>query len=185
MEYRLLLQNCTGFQWDHGNETKNWDKHCVSKGECEQIFFNKPLIVKSDKKHSIFESRYYALGSTNRNRLLFVVFTVRQEKIRVISARDMTDYEEVSTMKKNIPQFKNEFEERSFWQQNDSKDYIDWSEAEEVALPKLKPSTKTISLRLPESMLEELKILANKRDIPYQSLLKIFLSERIHLEQRR
>ncbi len=85
-------------------------------------------------------------------------------------------------MKKNIPQFKNESEERVFWQQNDSKDYIDWSDAEEVSLPKLKPSTRTISLRLPESMLEELKILANKRDIPYQSLLKIFLSEKIDSE---
>ncbi len=85
-------------------------------------------------------------------------------------------------MKKNIPEFKNEMEERLFWQHNDSKDYIDWSDAEEATLPNLKPSTKTISLRLPESMLEELKILANKRDVPYQSLLKIFLSEKIHSE---
>ncbi len=88
-------------------------------------------------------------------------------------------------MKKNMPKFKNESEERLFWQQNDSKDYIDWSDAEVVALPKLKPSTRTISLRLPESMLDELKILANKRDIPYQSLLKIFLSEKIHSERHQ
>ena len=85
-------------------------------------------------------------------------------------------------MKKTIPIFKNEDEERLFWQNNDSAEYIDWSDAEEVVLPKLKPSTRTISIRLPESMLEELKILANKRDIPYQSLLKIFLSERIDTE---
>lgn len=85
-------------------------------------------------------------------------------------------------MKKSIPKFKNEAEERLFWQNNDSTEYIDWSKAEEVILPKLKPSTKTISLRLPESMLDELKILANKRDIPYQSLLKTFLFERIHSE---
>ncbi len=84
-----------------------------------------------------------------------------------------------------MPKFKTESEERLFWQQNDSKDYIDWSEAEETSLPKLKPSTRTISLRLPESMLEELKILANKRDIPYQSLLKIFLSEKIYSEQHQ
>jgi predicted DNA binding CopG/RHH family protein len=84
--------------------------------------------------------------------------------------------------KKKIPKFKNEAEERLFWQQNDSSDYIDWSEAEEVVFSKLKPSTRTISIRLPESMLEELKLLANKRDVPYQSLLKIFLSERIDSE---
>lgn len=85
-------------------------------------------------------------------------------------------------MKKKLPKFKNETEERKFWQKHDSSDYVDWSDAEEVVLPKLKPSTKTISIRLPESMIDELKILANKRDVPYQSLLKIFLSERISSE---
>ncbi len=85
-------------------------------------------------------------------------------------------------MKKKIPEFKNEAEERLFWQQHDSSEYFDWSEAEEVIFSKLKPTTKTISIRLPESMIEELKLLANKRDVPYQSLLKIFLSERIDSE---
>ncbi len=85
-----ILANCTGFEWDDGNITKNWDKHDVSPGECEQIFFNKPLIVKRDSKHSKFENRYYALGRTNTDRLLFAVFTVRKDKIRIISARDMT-----------------------------------------------------------------------------------------------
>ena len=85
-------------------------------------------------------------------------------------------------MKKRIPKFKNEDEEREFWATHDSTDYIDWSKGKKVVLSKLKPSIKTISLRLPESMLEELKLLANKRDVPYQSLLKIFLSERIEEE---
>ena len=85
-------------------------------------------------------------------------------------------------MKKKVPKFKTEAEERKFWQQNDSSDYIDWADAEEVVLPQLKPSTRKISIRLPESMIEELKVLANKRDVPYQSLLKIFLSERINSE---
>jgi len=85
-----ILANCTGFEWDHGNITKNWDKHNVSAIECEQIFFNKPLIVKLDSKHSKLENRYYALGRTDMNRLLFAVFTVRSEKIRIISVRDMT-----------------------------------------------------------------------------------------------
>ena len=88
-------------------------------------------------------------------------------------------------MKKKIPKFKNEDEERLFWQQQDSAEYIDWSDAEEAVLPQLKPSTRSISLRLPESMIEELKILANKRDVPYQSLLKIFISERIDSELRQ
>jgi predicted DNA binding CopG/RHH family protein len=85
-------------------------------------------------------------------------------------------------MKKEIPKFKTEVEERKFWQENDSSDYIDWDDAEVVVLPRLKPSTRKISIRLPESMIEELKVLANKRDVPYQSLLKIFLSERINSE---
>ena len=85
-------------------------------------------------------------------------------------------------MTKRIPEFKTEGEERRFWQTHDSTDYIDWSKAERVVLPRLKPSTRTISLRLPESMLERLKVLANKRDVPYQSLLKVFLAERIQAE---
>jgi len=85
-----ILSNCTGFEWDHGDSTKNWDKHDVSAVECEQFFFNKPLIEKHDKKHSKLENRYYVLGRTNMDRLLFAVFTVRDEKIRIISARDMT-----------------------------------------------------------------------------------------------
>jgi predicted DNA binding CopG/RHH family protein len=85
-------------------------------------------------------------------------------------------------MKKAIPKFKTEAEERLFWQNNDSSEYIDWADAEDAVFSRLKPSTRTISIRLPESMIEELKLLANKRDVPYQSLLKIFLSERIESE---
>ena len=85
-------------------------------------------------------------------------------------------------MKKKIPKFKNEIEEHLFWQKHDSSEYIDWSDAESVVMPKLKPSTRSISIRIPESMIEELKVLANKRDVPYQSLLKIFISERIDAE---
>lgn len=88
-----ILEQCAGFEWDHGNITKNWDKHDISTGECEQIFFNKPLMVKRDKEHSKLENRYYVLGRTNMNRLLFAVFTIQNEKIRIISARDMTDSE--------------------------------------------------------------------------------------------
>jgi len=85
-------------------------------------------------------------------------------------------------MNKKIPKFKNEDEERDFWAARDSTVYVNWKKAKRVVLPNLKPSVKTISLRLPEAMLEELKLLAHKRDVPYQSLLKIFLSERIREE---
>ena len=88
-----IISYCTGFEWDQGNNTKNWEKHDVTSWECEQIFFNKPLILKRDKEHSIVENRFYVLGRTNMDRLLFAVFTVRNEKIRVISARDMTHAE--------------------------------------------------------------------------------------------
>ncbi|HEC96739.1 MAG TPA: hypothetical protein ENI58_01040 [Nitrospirae bacterium] len=85
-------------------------------------------------------------------------------------------------MNKKIPGFKNEDEEREFWATHDSTEYVEWKKAKRVVLPELKPSLKTISLRLPKSMLEELKLLAHKKDVPYQSLLKIFLSEKIREE---
>ena len=78
---------------------------------------------------------------------------------------------------KNAPRFKTEAEERAFWEKNDSSDYIDWKKSYSIALPNLKPSTKTISLRLPESLLDNIKIEANKRDVPYQSLIKAWLSD--------
>lgn len=83
---------------------------------------------------------------------------------------------------KKIPRFKTESEEREFWAKADSTEYIDWSKARKVVFSNLKPSLKTISLRLPESMLDELKLLANKHDVPYQSLIKMFLAERIEKE---
>jgi predicted DNA binding CopG/RHH family protein len=82
-------------------------------------------------------------------------------------------------MKSSVPKFRSENKERAFWAKHDSTDFIDWRKAKRVILPNLKPSVKTISIRLPKMMLEELKVLANKRDIPYQSLLKMFLAERL------
>lgn len=85
-------------------------------------------------------------------------------------------------MKKKIPHFKNEAAERAFWATHDSADRIDWSKAKNTAFPELRSSVKAISLRLPKAMLDELKVLANKRDVPYQSLMKVFLAERIQKE---
>jgi len=87
-------------------------------------------------------------------------------------------------MIKKIPEFKNEDEERQFWAEHDSTEYLDWGQARRALFPNLKPSTKTISLRLPESMLHALRQLANERDVPYQSLIKVFLRERLDDELR-
>jgi len=85
---------------------------------------------------------------------------------------------------RRVPAFRSEDEERAFWATHDSTGYVDWSKGSRATFPNLKPSLKTISLRLPESMIGELKMLANKRDVPYQSLLKVFLAERIAMELR-
>ena len=84
-----LLARCVGFEWDTGNITKSRQKHDVSPSECEQIFFNHPLVVARDERHSDQEDRFFALGQTDAGRLLFVVFVVRKDIIRVISARIM------------------------------------------------------------------------------------------------
>ena len=84
------LLNCTGFQWDKGNAEKSWLKHGVSNTECEEIFFNQPLLAAEDTEHSWVEKRYHALGRTDEGRLLFVSLTIRKDLIRVISTRDMS-----------------------------------------------------------------------------------------------
>ena len=80
---------------------------------------------------------------------------------------------------KSIPKFANEAQERAFWEKNDSSEYLDWSKAQRAVLPNLKPSTKTISLRLPQHLLDSIKSAANSRDVPYQSLMKVWLQEKV------
>lgn len=89
MDVHERLAQATGFEWDAGNRDKNWETHRVSTAECEQIFFNLPLLVMPDTAHSQEEDRFYALGQTDAQRRLFVVFTMRGSLIRVISARVM------------------------------------------------------------------------------------------------
>jgi len=91
----------------------------------------------------------------------------------------------MANTKKQVPRFRSEDDERSFWAKHDSTKFINWQDAERRRFPHLKPSLRTISLRLPVSMIEDLKMLANKRDVPYQSLLKVFLAERLEKERRR
>ena len=83
---------------------------------------------------------------------------------------------------RKLPKFKNEKDEFAFWANHDSTEYVDYSKAKKMLLPKLKPSTRTISIRLPESLIDHLKVLANKRDVPYQSLLKMYLIEKVEQE---
>ncbi len=85
----------------------------------------------------------------------------------------------MTTPLKPIPEFSNESEERAFWENHDSTEFVDWSKAEHIRLPNLKPSSTAISLRLPNALLERIKIAANKRDVPYQSLIKTWLSEKL------
>lgn len=89
-EVPSLLEHATGFEWDRGNEVKSWAKHEVHQTECEQPFFNTPLIVAHDAAHSTHEPRFFALGRTNAARYLMLVFTMRGSRIRVISARPMS-----------------------------------------------------------------------------------------------
>ena len=93
MELTEKLRECTGFDWDQGNKDKNWILHQVRRGELEEVFFNEPLIAADDYEHSNEEERYYLLGQTNAKRLLFIVFILRRDKIRIISGRDMTKKE--------------------------------------------------------------------------------------------
>lgn len=88
--YKKILSQCEGFEWNDGNINKNWLKHKVSPAECEQVFFNRPLVIQDDKKHSEAEKRFYAIGRTDSKRNLFIAFTIRNKRIRVISARDMS-----------------------------------------------------------------------------------------------
>jgi len=95
------LSSLAGFEWDDGNQTKNWEKHQVTTTECEEVFFNVPLLLADNVNHSQDEKRYYVLGQTNAGRRLFISFTTRSDQIRVISARDMSRKEREAYAKTN------------------------------------------------------------------------------------
>lgn len=90
MDILELLEQCRDFNWDQGNLHKNRDRHGVEFWECEEVFFNRPLLLSFDNRHSAEEARYFCLGKTDAGRRLFIVFTVRDLLVRVISARDMS-----------------------------------------------------------------------------------------------
>jgi uncharacterized DUF497 family protein len=95
MDVHAKLESCQGFQWDKGNSLKSWLKHRVTEGEAEQVFFHEPLLLLVDDKHSQVETRFRAMGYTDKNRCLYIVFMVRDNLIRVISARNMNKRERV------------------------------------------------------------------------------------------
>ena len=171
----------TGFEWDEGNRDKNWDNHKVAWWEIEETFFHQPFVVAPDPSHSDQETRFYALGHTKGGRLLQIVFTIRGTKIRPISARNMSrkSGRSMAKQRKKVPIFKSEDEEREFWARHDSTDYIDHKKAKRVQFPNLKPSSRAISIRLPESLIENIKVLANREDVPYQSMMKVLLAEKV------
>ena len=88
--WKIFIDQCQGFDWDAGNLDKNWEKHKVSPSECEQVFFNLPLLLMDDSAHSDNEKRFFILGITDAKRKLFIAFKLRNNLIRVISARDMS-----------------------------------------------------------------------------------------------
>ena len=90
MNLKEVLSRLSRFDWDEGNLLKNWEKHRVSASECEQVFFNRPLLIQADAGHSASEARFFALGQSDSGRHLFIVLTVRGDLLRVISARDMS-----------------------------------------------------------------------------------------------
>ena len=147
----LDLSQIEGFQWDDGNSRKSVEEHAVSQTEAEQIFFNDPLLIIEDVRHSSYEARLHAPGRTDAGRLLHVSFTLRGggKLIRIISARASTLRRDCAMNKKlkSIPKLRSEAEERQFWETHDLSEYIDWSKAERVRFPNLKPSTTAISLR--------------------------------------
>ena len=101
-ESKVPLAACTGFEWDEGNEGKNWERHRVTPEEAEDVFFNEPLVVRGDVRRSRREQRDYALGQTGAGRHLFVAFTIRRSLLRVISVRDMNRIEREAYAKHEI-----------------------------------------------------------------------------------
>ncbi len=127
---------------------------------------------------------------TERRGEFYEIIVEAMEEIGLAQAiregrRDEFVSEEQINTHKDIPTFESKDEEREFWATHDSTEYVDWDKASPAYFPKLKPSTKSISLRLPEMMLNKLRLIANKRDVPYQSLIKVFLQDRINQELTR
>lgn len=162
------------FDWDEHNVNKNWNKHNVAYTECEEVFLNEPLLIRDifDSRRVFGEMRYSAHGITNAGRPLVIIFTLRSEKIRVISMKKP----------KKPPKFKNEDEEFEFWSKAEALEFTDPSTTRLARFPNLKPTTMPVPLRLPVSMIERLKVLGHKKDVPYQFLIRTWIEEGLRRE---
>lgn len=168
------------FQWDKGNIDKNWIKHKVTNKECEETFFDKNKKIAKDKFHFKKEDRYILLGKTKKGRILYIVFTIRNKTVRVISLGDI-NRRRGNYMKKSLklPKFKNEDEEREFWSKVNLADYFEPKDFVSASFPNLKPTTRAISIRLPEYLIDRIKEQANEINVPYQSLIKGYLKKAV------
>lgn len=175
----IVLDNLEGFIWDERNQQKSLTKHGVPTLEAEEAFFNLN-ILSPDLAHRQSEPRYRLLGQANNGRILLIVFTIRSNKARIISSR-LANKKGASMPKKlkAIPKFKKEAEEARFWQTHDSTQYVDWSKAPRGVFPNLKPSSQSISLRIPAYILARIKMQANKLDVPYQTLMKQYIAKEV------
>jgi uncharacterized DUF497 family protein len=183
-----LFAHIEGFDWDDGNLNKNQTKHLVSWQESESVFRNHPIIIIKDTRHSNLEKRFVMYGKTDNKRLLTIIFKIRHKLFRNLLQRSKQKKGEYMKTNKSkiIPKFSSEDEERDFWATHDTTEYFDIEHPiTDPVFPNLKYSSTSISLRLPVAMLDQLKILANKRDVPYQSFVKTILADRLSKEFAR
>jgi uncharacterized DUF497 family protein/predicted DNA binding CopG/RHH family protein len=167
------------FDWDEGNEQKNWIKHNVSAKEAEEPFFTDEQLILEDIRHSTkLEARYILIGKSKQDRMLFIVYTFRENKF-VLSPLETRTGRRCYCMKKplNLPEFKNEDEERDFWDKIDISEYFEPSDFKRVVFPNLKPTKRLISIRLPDDLIAEVKQKAKKDDIPYQQLIRQYIRQ--------
>ena len=171
------------FDWDKGNSEKP-KKHGLTPEETEEAFFDKNKVVFTDWKHSSEEEqRATLLGKTRKGLLLNVTFTLRGKKIKVITARRVNKKGCIYMKKQlKIPKFKNEDEEADFWANLDLSDYLEPSDFRRASFPNLKPTTSSISIRIPNYLLVRVKEKANELSIPYQSLIKQYIKRGVFSE---
>ena len=163
------------FQWDEGNGQKNFVRHGITREESEQVFFN-PYVLKPDKIHSSREDRFHLIGKTDAGKILFMSFTIRNNKIRIISAQPRIKKKGKLMKKlKKTPIFKNEDREKAFRDNHSSMDYIDWSKAKKGIFFNVKPTTRTISIRMPAITLAQLKLSGQAYGCAVQSLIKQYV----------
>lgn len=167
------------FEWNKGNSDKP-KKHGLTLEETEEAFFDDKKVIFGDWKHSIAEERITLLGKTKKDKLLNITYTIRRNKIRVITAEQSTGRRRHYMKKQlDIPKFKNEDEEAEFWANLDLSKYLEPSDFERVSFPNLKPTTRPISIRIPEYLLNRVKEKANEINVPYQALIKQYIKNGI------